>query len=145
MMSVSIVRLLTVEMSCAWCGQNTAEARVPCVYSTECIIMHQDMQGYDLYLWFSTLTSKNVFFVTALREAAVAYIGQICVCVSVSKWIGPFVSCSQWRDIAEGARTEAKYTSWYGMAGSWPLTPVPTWWPCPDEPEEQRRGVNSLN
>lgn len=90
-MSASIVRLLTVEMNCAWCGQNTAVARVPYVYSAEYIIMHQQVQGYDLYLWFSTSTSKNVsiktFFVTALSEAAVALWlsldRPVCVCVSV--------------------------------------------------------------
>lgn len=80
----------SVEMCCAWCGQNTAVARVPYVYSTECIIMHQKVQGCDLYLWFSTLTSKNVsiktFFVTALSEAAVALwqIG-VCLCIEVNR------------------------------------------------------------
>ncbi len=135
MMSASIVRLLTVEMNCAWCGQNMAVARVPYVYSTEYIIRHQQVQGYDLYLWFSTSTSKNAsiktFFCHCFERGYcgfMAFIGQtcVCMCVCVSKWIGPFVSCCQWRDRAEGARTwEAKYTSWYGMVGSWPLTLCP--------------------
>lgn len=114
MMSVSIVHLLK------WAVLDVVKTRPEHAFlvSTAQNALQCTMKCKAMTYIFDFHSIKT-FFVAALSEA---FIGQICVCVCVSKSIGPFVSC---RDIAEGARTEAKYTSWYGMAGSWPLTPCP--------------------